>query len=389
MKSVTSKNLLIITVLLFFVLFNSLLSYAGPGVDSGNTRQNISVPDSGCYVGVFPGWGESETNVSADELAFLETIAGKGIAMTPFSNNFAENASSIRQIEAIKSYGAIPLLRLLPWSADFGGSGIYQPDYSLQKIIDGDFDSFLAARADEIKPIGPIMVTFGVEMNGNWFPWSGIFQGGETTTAYGDKSKADGPERYVDAYRHIVILFNEHGADNVTWYFHANFESIPEESWNSVSAYYPGDEYVDWVGTSVYGPQYIYEDWISFEANFQPIYSALKSIAPAKPVMIPEWGVADFPAKGSKPEWYTNALTSLQTRFTDVKIAIVYHEQWENEDHTTSDLRINSSIEAQNAYQAAIVSDYFIENVLPEEKVTKTIIPPMSLLLRDAAGSGK
>jgi len=29
------------------------------------------------------------------------------------------------------------------------------------------------------------MVTFGVEMNGDRFPWSGVFQGGSVTDGYG------------------------------------------------------------------------------------------------------------------------------------------------------------------------------------------------------------
>ena len=332
--------------------------YAAPVTAASS--QTIGPPVWGCYVGVFPGWGDSETDVNSSELASLEVVSGKTVAVVPFSNNFSENSSSVSQIMAVKDSGGIPLLRLLPWSPDFGGSEGYQAQYSLQKIIDGEFDTFLAARAMEIKSLGPVMVTFGVEMNGNWFPWSGYFQGGETTTGYGDLSTADGPERYVDAYRHIVDLFDDYGASNVTWYFHANAESFPDETWNAISAYYPGDAYVDWVGVSVYGPQTEDEEWVSFTAQFQSAYYALMSMAPYKAIMIPEWGVAEYPAKGDKAEWYTNALTSLQTVFTNVRIAVVYHEQWTNDDGSVSDLRINSSQTAQTAYQESIASPYFL-----------------------------
>jgi len=137
------------------------------------------------------------------------------------------------------------------------------------------------------------MVTFGVEMNGNWFPWSGIFQGNSTTTEYGDPTKPDGPERYVDAFRHVVEVFNDTGAMNVTWYFHPNHESYPDESWNSIENYYPGDDYVDWIGVSIYRAQSATEPWVTFEEVMEPIYMKLTTLFPNKPLMIPEWGVRE------------------------------------------------------------------------------------------------
>jgi len=256
-------------------------------------NQTISPPENGCYTGVFPGWGELESSVNAQELADFENLSGKSVAFVPFSVFWGEGYVSRRNLDEISGYGAIPLLRLMPWGEPYWEPR-YQPDYALQKIIDGDFDSFLSDWADEIKAYGkPVMMTFGVEMNGDWFPWSGVFQGGSITDNYGDPKKADGPERYVDAFRHIITLFRDKGVYNVTWYFHPNHESYPNEEWNSIEAYYPGDEYIDWVGISLYGAQTENDPWVSFEDIMEPIYNELTSKFPNKPLMLCEWGVME------------------------------------------------------------------------------------------------
>ncbi|HDL64879.1 MAG TPA: hypothetical protein ENH12_05770 [Proteobacteria bacterium] len=350
-------GIILIPVFSFIVSFSAI-----PNISMGT----LAPPPSGCYTGIFPGWDvpdEHEDNVSSQELVDLEELTGKAIAFTPFSVFWGENKVSGEQLEAIARYGAVPMLRLMPWGEPYWVEG-YQEAYSLQRIIDGDFDQYLTDWADRVKEFGrPVMVNFGVEMNGDWFPWSGTFQGGGTTTGYGDPTKADGPERFVDAFRHIIDLFRNRGAANATWYFHANHESFPEESWNTISAYYPGDDYIDWLGFSVYGVQYQNEDWHSFNTLMGPAYNAICALSAKKPVILAEWGVGEYPSKGDKAAWYAEALDSLPTDYPRVKIAVVYSERWQNNDESWSDLRIDSSPAALSAYQNGIASDYYLGTV--------------------------
>ncbi len=256
------------------------------------SNQKILPPDSGCYVGVFPGWGQMEDSVSLPTLEDFETLAGKGVAFAPFSNFWGENYSSRQQLDIIANYGAVPMLRLMPWG-DYWVPA-YESTYALQKIIDGDFDPFLADWATDIKEFSkPVMATFGVEMNGNWFPWSGWFQGRDTLTGFGDPAKADGPERYVAAFRHIIDLFKNQSVTNVTWYFHPNYDCQPPEAWNSIEAYYPGDDYIDWIAFSLYGAQSQTEPWLGFEEIIDLVYNDLIMKFPDKPLMIAEWGVRE------------------------------------------------------------------------------------------------
>ena len=249
---------------------------------------NITIPINGCYTGVFPGWGEYEDSVSTQFLIDFENLCGKSVAFVPFSVFWGQNNVSDCNLKKIDSYGAVPLIRLMPWGEPYWEAS-YQANYSLEKIINGDFDTFLSDWADIIKNFNKtVMITFGVEMNGNWFPWSGVFQGGNKTDGYGDPNKADGPEKYVDAFRHIVLLFKNKSVNNALWYFHPNHESYPDEAWNSIENYYPGDQYVDWIGFSLYGAQYNDENWVNFDEIMGPIYNKLTTIFTNKPLMLCE-----------------------------------------------------------------------------------------------------
>ena len=64
-----------------------------------------------------------------------------------------------------------------------------------------------AAAAKEFD--SPLIVEFGPEMNGWWYPWNGYWNGGGETNAYGDSSLPDGPERFRDAYRHIIDVMRK------------------------------------------------------------------------------------------------------------------------------------------------------------------------------------
>jgi hypothetical protein len=123
-------------------------------------------------------------------------------------------------------------------------------------MIDGKFDTPVRAWADAARDTDiPILLEFGIEENNSFGPWAGDWNGAGQTTGYGDPSFPDGPERFRDAYRHLVTLFHEEGATNVTWFFHVDTWYGPRLPWDTYANYYPGDDYVDWGALSVYGWQ--------------------------------------------------------------------------------------------------------------------------------------
>jgi hypothetical protein len=256
--------------------------------------KKLQVPLHGSiYHAAFPDFGSTEDNVTAERIKRFETIAQKRIVWAYFSNNwYKEIRFPLSQVKTIHESGKIPFIRLMPRS-DFKGSGP-DPLYTMQKIIDGLFDKALSEWAMDAKKIGiPLLVEFGTEVNGDWFPWSGSYNGGETTDLYGDIKKADGPERFRDAYRHIITLFRKNKVDNITWFFHVNASGTPEESWNEIRHYYPGDTYIDWLGISVYGPQTKEDRYHSFIEIMDKVYPELTKIA-NKPVAILELGITEI-----------------------------------------------------------------------------------------------
>jgi hypothetical protein len=320
----------------------------------------IEAPEGGCLLGVYPGWGAHEDEVRAEKLQEFEKLSGKEVAFSPFSSFWGRRNVASQPLKEIARCGAIPILRLMPWGEPYWGSG-YQPAFSLQSIVDGAHDGFLTQWTEVIRRHGgPIMVVFGPEMNGDWFSWSGVFQGGADTAAFGDSRQADGPERYIAAYRHIVDLFRRKEVKNVSWLFQANYKSHPDEPWNGIEAYYPGDAYVDWVGISLYGVQFQDEPWHGFGVLMDPAYKALLRLFPHKPLMLAEWGVGEWPRKGDKAAWYREVLEKLETTYPRISAAVVWHHCWKNTDGTYSNLRIDSSPEALEAYRAGVGRGHYL-----------------------------
>jgi hypothetical protein len=51
--------------------------------------------------------------------------------------------------------------------------------FSLNEVVAGTWDPYIDKWADAARDFGhPLIVVFGVEMNGTWFPWSGAYYGG-------------------------------------------------------------------------------------------------------------------------------------------------------------------------------------------------------------------
>jgi beta-mannanase len=204
------------------------------------------------------------------------------------------------------------------------------------------------------------MVEFGTEVNGNWFPWSGMYSGGSETKGYGDPTLADGPERFRDAYRHIVDVCWAEGTENITWVFHVNDGSFPQEPWNTMAAYYPGDDHIDWVGISAYGAGQPGEEWRLFSNIMDAAYPELAAISKNKPLVVLEYGVVDDPKTGDKASWIHDALGSVRSgRYPRIRAMSYWHESWQN-DGSVSNMRLDSSPEVLAAYREEISDGFFV-----------------------------
>jgi hypothetical protein len=317
-------------------------------------------PETGVYHTAFSQIQSSPGVISPNEVPYFENLAGRKIAWLNFQNDWFKGIKfPAESVKNIWNAGAIPSIRLLPWST----YDKTDQTYSLRKIVDGKFDKELRQWAKDLKKTEiPVLIGFAGEPNGDWFPWSGAMNGGGITTGYGDKSLADGPELYRDAYRYIIDLFKDEGALKVTWIFHVNSVGAPEEPWNDIKNYYPGDDYIDWIGISAYGAQRWGESYQRFVDIMQPGYNALLNLTAAeKPIAILEFGVADYLPNVNKALWIQSALyTVQQPEFSRIKAIGWWHSTWINHDGTMSAIQIDSSPESNRFYKEAIIQPGFV-----------------------------
>lgn len=317
-----------------------LLVFSGNGL----AQKKLAPPEYGMYLGAFPDMGSTEDSVTLIRLKAFENLTGHKPVWVYFSNNwFGKIKFPEKEIKIIKDYGSIPFVRMMPRSNYVE----YQKDdyYSLQNIIDGKFDLELknwAARAKIFD--SPLILEFGLEMNGDWFPWSGFHNG-------------KNPEKFKKAYIHIIDIFRNIGADKVTFIYHVNYGSAPEESWNNMAAYYPGDDYIDWIGMSIYGAQKPSDEWFDISEVFDKSYTEMAGISPNKPLAIIEFGVVENP---KKPRWIKNFFNLIESeKYNRIKAISYWHSIWENEDESISNIRIDSSPESLKAYKDATLNKFF------------------------------
>jgi len=254
---------------------------------------NKLVPSSNSiYFGSFPDFDGPEDNVSLQRINNFESLAQKTIAWAYFSNNWYDSIRfPLQEVQTIHQAGRVPFIRMMARSSL--EENVADPNYSMQNIIDGEFDMELLEWFQQAANVNyPILIEFGTEVNGEWFPWNGIHNGAGIADEYGDINLPDGPERFRDAYRHLVYLSLQAGATNLTWFFHIDSHGQPELNWNNFENYYPGDDYIDWIGVSVYGAITQDDEYEEFNIKLSRVYNRIK-ILTQKPLAILEMGITE------------------------------------------------------------------------------------------------
>jgi len=319
-------------------------------------------PNESLYHGVFPG-GKSgqEDDLTLNDLATYEEAAGKKAAWVYFSNNWYTSRKFPRETaDWIREAGGVPWIRLMLRSdADQDHA---DPAYSPGKILAGTFDADLRQWADDARAYGgALILEYGVEVNGQWFPWNGLWNGGGAAEAYGDPTLPDGPERFRDAYRRIIDIFRSRGVDNATWVFHVNDSDWPQEDWNRFENYYPGDRYIDWLAFSAYGPQTPLDDTVSpFREEADAVYPRLAALSEGKPIVVAEFGAAARNPRAEQSAWADAALADLLIgRWPQLIGFSWWNESWQNDDNSAHDtsMRLQDNPALAGVFQKRVGDD--------------------------------
>jgi mannan endo-1,4-beta-mannosidase len=220
-------------------------------------------PAPASYLGVFedgtpPSYGPIEdfAQAAGAEPNLIGYYSGWA---QPFATSFAES---------MHDHGVIPFVQIDPTLASVAG------------IADGAYDGYLKLYAESVRDFGhAVVIGFGHEMNAPWYTWG-----------YGNVL----PSTFVAAWRHIVTLFSQQGADNVTWLWTIQAD---EKGTGPIAAWWPGPKYVKWVGID----GYYSEPSDNFATVFAPTIRQVRTFT-SKPILLSETAV------GGRPE---NQLTSI------------------------------------------------------------------------------
>ncbi len=335
----------------------------------------VAVPEKGAYTGAYIDFGDNEDEVTLEGIEAFEKLVGKHQAIIASSSYWGEQSFPSANLNIIRRHNCVPLVFWSPWDKPYEQER--GPDrFSLTSIIEGQWDAYIDKWGDAARDYGhPIFVSFANEMNGTWFPWSGFFYGGGTKipgtpSPYIQPGKKfpeglpgpfQGPETFKKAYRHVVDRVRARGAHNVLWVFHTVNYSTPQDTWNMIGQYYPGPDYVDWLGYSVYGMQFTDEDWCGFGPLISWPYMEICALDPTKPVMLAEWGVGEFPQFGNKACFVKDALGTIEAQYPRIKAAVFWHERWQNPNGEYSNLRANSSPESLAAYRQGVANPFWLD----------------------------
>ena len=322
-----------------------------------NGPVEVVVPEHGAYTGAFMDFGDEEDDVTLEGIEDFEQMVGKHQAIIASSSYWGEQNFPVDNLNVIWRHGSLALVFWSPWDRPYEESR-WPDKFSLTEILAGKWDAYIDKWADAARAFGhPMIVVFGVEMNGDWFPWSGAYYGGSKWD--NEHSDWQGPETFKAAYHYVVDRVRARGASNIKWMFHTNNYPYPYETWNDAPAYYPGSDYVDWLGLSVYGQQYRDEPNPNIPSLVDWPYQQMSRLDPNKPIMIAEWATGEFPhsTEGGglgKAKWIEEALKLFRTRYPRIKAALYWHERWQNADGSYSNLRVNSSVESLQAYRQGV-----------------------------------
>ena len=214
-------------------------------------------PSPASYLGVFSAGsppGYSPINK-------FGRAGGKEPNMVGYYSGWAEPfAASFAQ--AARSHGAIPYVQIDPTLASVAG------------IASGAYDGYLQSYADSVRDFGhAVVIGFGHEMNAPWYSWG---------------YKHVPPATFVAAWRHIVQLFRQQGAENVTWLWTLQAD---QAGTGQVRDWWPGAAYVTWVGVDGYYTR----PSDTFASVFGRTIRQVRAFA-SKPVLLSETAVG--PAAG-------------------------------------------------------------------------------------------
>ncbi|RJQ38153.1 hypothetical protein C4559_02170 [Candidatus Microgenomates bacterium] len=233
--------------------------------------QPIAIPER-MFLGMYDPERAFETTPLDVEMEFINWEKSEDIS------RFIENAQRL---------GRVPMVTIEPFTTTSGN-----PSEVLSDTTGALNDAFIKSNALAVKEYDPqiVFIRFAHEMELTNYPWA-----------------QSNPSQYIEAYRHYHDIFDALGTTNVRWIWSPAGNKEAQD-------YYPGDEYVDFIGVTVLG----YKKWDleyfpqarSFDELFSDKFEYMGIYG--KQIIITELGVSENGNTNEQYQtsWLKDALSS-------------------------------------------------------------------------------
>lgn len=237
----------------------------------------------------------------------------------------------------LKEFSRRPVTGMITWNLPGDGTQ--------RSVASGAWDLNIRARAAEAKAYGqPLFIRLNWEFNGNWYPWS-------ARSADGALRPGNSPADYIAAWRHVVRVFAP--VDNVTFVWCPRlFGPDPPRSGLSDWDWWPGDDYVGWVGVDAYPGS---ATWAQTENGTMGL-NAFDGFARLhhKPLMIAEWALSSTGA-GDSARWLETFVAWIRAH-PAVKAQLYF--DYDIRSSGGDDFRLSSSPRAAERYRQLLSSEH-------------------------------
>jgi hypothetical protein len=322
---------------------------------AGSASRPLLAPEKGAMLGAFVFDADGKFQTQGERIAAFEKLTGRKQASILWYATW-DDPFPTAGCEETRRHNAIPHVTwelFFPRQDPNNTRKVATPaDTGLDDVLAGKHDAYIDQFARDAKAWGgPVLLRFLHEFNGNWYVWSGVKNGG----AQG------GPEKVKRVWRYVVDRFRAVGATNVLWMWcpHGPTIDVPAESWNELSAYWPGADYVDWFAIDGYN-WYPKDPWgnvrpyQTFDIAFRNTYDKLLALA-RKPIAVGEFACGEFTKeKLNKATWIQETYARIKSDYPWIKLVVWFHIKKE------LDWRVDSSPEALAAFRRAVADPYYL-----------------------------
>lgn len=287
-------------------------------------------PATGCYIGAYV---ELDNNI-AGEIGAFEQLAGKKHA-TYFKYVGYGQPFPYKWVKELQSKQAVPHIA-------------WEPNEGLGPVKDDEYLHGWAQAAAHAG--GPIFLRYASEMNGNWMAYSGD------------------SDLYKAKWQLVYRVMHEEAPNVVMiWCPYATPRA-------TIPLYYPGDEYVDWVGVNFYSVYH--EDGDPTKPPSDDPRDLLRYVydlfAYRKPIAICEYAATHYcvATKTQVVDFCLDNMTklyeSLPTQFPRVRMINWFSVDTERDHLADNNYSVTDEPRVLEAYIRLVAGEYFLSRV-PDE----------------------